>query len=55
MYYEKNTHTQGKLYMPFRHFMAGHKKPFGANQNDVVKHFAVVMSAVIKRVDCSLI
>ena len=28
------------------------KKPFRANQSDIVKNFAVVMSAVIKRVDC---
>ena len=29
-------------------------KPFFANQNDVIKNFAVVMSVVIKRVDCSV-
>ena len=28
-------------------------KPFCANQNDIIKNFAVVMSAVIKRADCS--
>ena len=28
-------------------------KPFFAKQNDVIKNFAVVMSAVIKKVDCS--
>ena len=27
-------------------------KPFRANHNDLVKNFAVVMSAVMKRVDC---
>ena len=27
-------------------------KPFCANQNDVIKNFAVVMSVVVKMVDC---
>ena len=26
--------------------------PFRSNQNDFVKNFAVVMSAIVKRVDC---
>ena len=29
------------------------KRPFRANQNEVITNFAVVMSAVIKRVDCA--
>ena len=29
------------------------QKTFRANQNDVIKNFAVVMGAVIKKVDCS--
>ena len=29
-----------------------HMKPFLANQNDVIKNFAVVMSVVVKRADC---
>ena len=28
-------------------------KPFRAYQNDIIKNFAVVMNAVIKRVDCN--
>ena len=28
-------------------------KPFRVNQNDVIKYFAVIMSAAIKRVDCT--
>ena len=28
-------------------------KPSGADQNDDIKNFAVVMSAVVKRVDCT--
>ena len=29
--YGTHTHGQGKLYMPFRHFMAGHKKKISLN------------------------
>ena len=28
-------------------------RPFCSNQNDDIKNFAVVMSVVVKRVDCS--
>ena len=31
------------------------KSPFPANQNDVIKYFAVLINAVIKRVDCSVV
>ena len=34
-------------------FKWAYNKPFRADQNDVIKNFAVIMNAVVKKVDCT--